>query len=280
MSRAVNIINALYGEELHSKRSLGERLLGIRKRPPIEIRGPYNKSIALYRERRRLITRARLVILIAIGLLATLVLVGILYFNSLTLREQDVYMELAKIETLLQRRRNISTNLARIVKDYALHERAIFDHVSDTRGRAETDRGNGAEAAPAMGAPSEETAPSSPAPPGAPRTDKLLDDVVSMLEGKGPSGVPFDSKLAGLMAVAESYPDLKLSESFHQFMESLIETEKDLSDQRMQYSDVVNTYTTQLKRVPGNIFAFVFGFEPFPYFMADEDAKRFTPVDF
>jgi hypothetical protein len=48
----------------------------------------------------------------------------------------------------------------------------------------------------------------------------------------------------------------------------------------MQYSDVVNTFSTQMMTFPGNMFATLYGFEPFPYFMADTEAKRFSPVDY
>ena len=84
----------------------------------------------------------------------------------------------------------------------------------------------------------------------------------------------------GLVAVAESYPDLKLSENFRQFMDALVETEKELSEARMQYSNVVNTYTTLLRTFPGNLFAVIYGFEPLPYFEAAAEAKAFRPVEY
>jgi LemA protein len=230
-SRAVSIIKKLYGSELRPKKRRGllSRLLR-RKRAPA--RDKRERMLELYRVRGKLLTRGRIVLLSCLGFLLLIFAISIYYYNKLTRYEQDVFKEKAKIDSLLQRRRNISINLARTVRDYAVHEQGIFEHVSDVRAASQGANGNK------------------------------------------------PTRIKGLMAIAERYPDLKLSDNFRHFMQALVDTEKELSDGRMHYSDVVNRYTTQMKTFPGNMFARIYGFQKLPYYEADGEAKRFRPVEY
>jgi len=283
-SRAVGIINALYGREMRSSWLGRLRSSFHRMRIRAEERRRESHILDLYRERNRVLTRGRIVVGIIIVLVGALLTVSLVYYNRLTRLEQDVYMERAKIDCLLQRRRNISINLARTVRDYAAHEQAIFRHVTDARAssakaspRAPEGDGDGSSS----GAKPAGTDPAaSDAAPERPRTDTVFSEMISMLEGSSGRDIPLEEKLSGLVAVAESYPDLKLSDNFRRFMEALIETEKDISDRRLEYSDVVNRYTTQMATYPGRLFAVLFEFEPVPHFKAFSDAERFHPVEY
>jgi len=81
-----------------------------------------------------------------------------------------------------------------------------------------------------------------------------------------------------MLAVAEQYPDLKLSDNFNTLMAALVEVEKDLADERIKFNDAVNIYTTNLIRFPLNAYAWIFGFKSRPYFEATADASRFNPI--
>jgi LemA protein len=248
-SRAVNIIRALYGKEIRPRRRRGiiarlfRRNTGERQRK--------KKVLDLYRIRKKFLTRGRLAMFSVIGGLLLVFVISIYYYNKLTRYEQDVFKEGAKIESLLQRRRNISLNLAQTVRDYAEHERQVFKHVSDVRASS-----NGKQDAAAG------------------KKNQALDEILKLLENDGAQG------LSKLLAVAERYPDLKLSENFKRFMDALIETEKELSDERMVYSEVVNKYTTQTRTFPGNLFSSVYGFDELPYYQADQEARQFRPVEY
>ncbi len=291
-SRPINVINALYGDELRRSRfSVLQWLFPRSIRFRMDAKRREKRILALYGERERTLTRGRIVICVIVIFLASLFLTNVYYYNSLTRWEQDVYKEKAKIDSLLQRRRNISINLARTVRDYAVHEQRIFHHVSNTRGALVDNPGSSAPPgdtpdgslplpsdAPAA-APPADTAELPVAPMGT-NSGGMLENIIAMLDGSDGGGIPIDQKLASLMAVAESYPDLKLSGNFQRFMDALVETEKELSDRRMTYTDVANSYTTRLKTLPGKLFALIYGFEPFPYFVADSDAQKFKPVEY
>ena len=245
-----------------------------------------------------MITRGRILVAAFVLMIIAAFTISIIYYNKLTRSEQDVLKEQAKIHTLLQRRHNISTNLARTVRDYAVHEQEIFNHVSNMRRsnlkQEQKENINPVAAQPAApGEPnaapagtSTELAPNAANAGGGPAAVEnekedvgIIDNILSMLESNDIK-LPVNKELAGLLAVAENYPDLKLSENFQSFMLALVETEKAISDQRMTYSDVVNNYTTTLRTFPGRIFALIYGFDSFNYFEADEAAKKFKPVDY
>lgn len=260
-SRAVSIIRRLYGSELRprKRRGLLRRLLGRRRAP---VREKREQMLELYRVRGRLLTRGRIMLIGCLAFLLLAFAISVYYYNKLTRYEQDVFREKAKIDSLLQRRRNISINLARTVRDYAVHEQGIFRHVSDVRAASQGANGH---------KPAEETASKS-------RDDGWLEELLPLLNGSG--DIPVEARIKGLLAIAERYPDLKLSDNFRHFMQALVDTEKELSDGRMHYSDVVNRYTTQMKTFPGNMFARIYGFDILPYYEADGEAKRFRPVDY
>jgi LemA protein len=263
-SRALQIIRTLYGEELQSlrRRSLFDRVLGRNRRFHGTV--PARQRIVdLHRVRRGLVTKKRVLWSLVVGFVVLHVILSIYYYNQLTRSEQDVYREVAQIDSLLQRRRNISINLSRTVKDYAEHEQRVFGHVSDTRATAQSTRPS--ESGDSKANPADDRAERDGSPNGT-----ILGGLLSI-----PSPT-----LSQIQAVAEQYPDLKLSENFRNFMDALVETERELSTARMQYSTMVNTYSTQLKTFPGNLFAEIYGFEQVPYFEADVDAKRFKPVEY
>jgi LemA protein len=88
------------------------------------------------------------------------------------------------------------------------------------------------------------------------------------------------SSLSKLMALAEQYPNLKLSTNFESLMSALIEVEKDLAAERIKFNNVINTYTTNVAKFPCNIFAFIYGFPRAPYFEATQEAKDFRLIDY
>ena len=82
------------------------------------------------------------------------------------------------------------------------------------------------------------------------------------------------------MAIAEQYPDLKLSTNFESLMAALVEVEKDLATERIKFNNEINIYTTNVVRFPCNIFAHIFGFELKPYFESTNEAKTFKRIEY
>ncbi len=207
-----------------------------------------------------LVKQKRLRILVVL-LFALIAGASIYYFNLLVQTEQDVLAAQGKRAALQQRRNDISINLSKAVLDYSRHERSVFTAVVALRSFLSEKGVNGAELEEII--------------------EKLKQTDVAgagkaseMIAGAGPLS------LNRLLAVAERYPDLKLSSNFNSLMTALVDVEKDLAVERLGYNDVANTYSTTLSKFPINFYAWIFGFEKYPYFEATDEAKSFRPIDY
>jgi LemA protein len=186
---------------------------------------------------------------------------SIFYYNLLVTTEQDVLASRGKVNALLQRRNDISINLSKAVLDYAKHERGVFTGVVALRSVLSKDAEKD------------------------PKLDEMFNRVKqqetragAVKTAKTPPVPGAWSPLARLLAVAEQYPDLKLSNTFINLMTALIEIEKDLASERISYNDNVNIYTTNMAKFPINIYAVLLGFKEKPYFVATDEAQKLKPI--
>lgn len=89
-----------------------------------------------------------------------------------------------------------------------------------------------------------------------------------------------DGASAGLvgsvLALAESYPELKASNNFLHLGRSLNEIEEQISASRRAFNAAVGLYNTSLETFPGNLFASGFGFKRRDFY-ASSEASREAP---
>lgn len=69
-----------------------------------------------------------------------------------------------------------------------------------------------------------------------------------------------------IMAVIESYPDLKANEQFLKLQKTLIKIESQLQAARRIYNNDVTRYNTKLYTFPNNMVAYLFAFEEMELF--------------
>ena len=86
--------------------------------------------------------------------------------------------------------------------------------------------------------------------------------------------------MKSLLAVSESYPDLKANENFMKFQDEYAGTENRIQLARRDYNEVAKKYNTQIALFPNNIFAGFFGFQKKPYFSAAEGSDVAPTVKF
>jgi LemA protein len=206
--------------------------------------------------------RAKRVRILVVILLALLAGGSIYYYNLLVQTEQDVLAARGKVAALKQRRNDISINLSKAVYDYSKHEHSVFTAVVALRAFLSENGVKGAE----------------------------MEEVIKKLEQTGAAGAgTITEKISGagplsalnrLFAIAEQYPDLKLSSNFNSLMAALVDVEKDLATERIRYNDSANIYSTVLAKFPVNVYAWIFGFEAQPYYEATPEAKRFKPIEY
>jgi len=180
-----------------------------------------------------------------IGLVVLLVVLAALFvgiYNALVRRRNVVRDAWSQIDVQLKRRYDLIPNLVQTVKGYMGHERETLESVTRARQLAQSASG-----------PAEQ----------------------------GAAELQLSSALGRLIAVAESYPDLKASQNFLSLQEELTSTENKIGFARQYYNDSVMRYNNKVQMVPSNMVAAMFGFGLEEFFQLEEPEAREAPkVDF
>jgi LemA protein len=162
-------------------------------------------------------------------------------YNGLVTLRQAVRNAWAQIDVQLKRRHDLIPNLVSTVKGYAAHEKDTLERVITARSKA--------------------TSATLPA-------DRI------QAEGE------LSSALARLLAVSESYPELKANQNFLSLQEELTSTENRVAYARQYYNDNVTRLNTRIQTFPTVVFAGMFGFKEEPFFEAPVEAKEAPKVQF
>ena len=183
---------------------------------------------------------------LTVGIIVAVIVIALIgsiagSYNNLVKLRENVTSAQSVVETQLQRRADLIPNLVNTVKGYASHEEDVFTAVADAR-----------------------TALS-----GAKTVDEL-NSAQSQL----------DSAVSRLLAIAESYPDLKANENFINLQDELAGTENRISVARQDYNDAAKEYNTKIQSFPASIIAALFHFEKADYFTATAEAATVPAVDF
>jgi LemA protein len=179
-----------------------------------------------------------------LGFLGLIVLAGLWLmgaYNGLVTLRQAVRNAWAQIDVQLKRRHDLIPNLVNTVKGYAAHEKDTFERVINARARA--------------------TSATTPA---------------ESIKAEG----ELSSALARLLAVSESYPELKANQNFLALQEELTSTENRVAFARQFYNDNVTRLNTKIQTFPTVTVAGMFGFKEEPFFEAPSEEKEAPKVQF
>lgn len=189
----------------------------------------------------------------AIAVLAV-VLPGVYYWNNFVILLTNAQTAKAQIGVQLQRRKDLLINLTTTLLDYSEHERSMYQYTIDRRQGASK------------------------------KSIMLLEELkkagLDDLAKKGVAGI--DGATNKMIALAEAYPELKLSENFQRMMEALVATEDKLAVSRMFYNDKANAFGTYAMSFPNCIYAFIFRFSPddFPFVKVDKDVDLYKRIKY
>jgi len=153
-------------------------------------------------------------------------------YNRLVQLRNGYRAGFADIDVLLKRRYDLIPNLVEAVKGYMQHEKSTLDAVTASRGAASS------AAIRAAGAP------------GDPGAMKNLGEAESALSGA----------LGRLMAVVESYPELKANQNVMALQGELTGTENEIASARQVYNLEVMTYNNSRETFPAVVMAAMLGF--------------------
>lgn len=166
----------------------------------------------------------------------------VMSYNSLAGLGQKVEAAWANVETQYQRRADLIPNLVSTVKGYASHEQETLNQVVEARANALS-------------------------------VGKSVEEYVAAQN-------QVNTALGKLIAIAESYPDLKANTNFLDLQAQLEGTENRIAVARKDYNETVKEYNTKTVTFPSNIIANMFGFEKKQLFTADEGTASAPKVEF
>ena len=77
-----------------------------------------------------------------------------------------------------------------------------------------------------------------------------------------------------LLAISESYPELRSNQNMLQLQEELTSTESKVAFARQSYNDAVMHFNNKIESFPANLIAGMFNFVKATMFEVSDDAER------
>jgi LemA protein len=163
-------------------------------------------------------------------LLGLALLAGVMMFNRLVADRNQMRAAWSDIDVQLMRRHDLTPQLVTTVKAYAAHERNTLETITELRARTKAAAGLADRA-------------------------RLEDQLGAQIER--------------LLALQESFPDLKASENFMQLQRDLVAIEDHLQYARRYYNGSVRQLNTRIEHFPDLIVARLAGFQHGEFFEAN-----------
>ncbi len=158
-------------------------------------------------------------------------------YNSLVGSDEQVKAAWGQVENVYQRRADLVPNLVATVKGSAAHEKDTLAAVTQARAEATQVKITAGDL-------------------DDPAKVKAFEDAQAKLS----------QSLGRLLAVSESYPDLKANANFRDLQTQLEGTENRIAVERRRYNEAVQGYNVQVRSFPSMLAAKIWGFkvkEPF-----------------
>ena len=184
-------------------------------------------------------------LLVIVGLL---LLWGVPKYNSFVKLDENVTTKWSNVETVYQKRANLIPNLENTVKSYKDFEQETLTKVIEARSKATSvniDPTNMTEA-----------------------------DLAKFQAAQG----EFSGALSRLMAVVESYPNLKADQQYLNFQREYTAIENSIRSETVYFNEAVQGYNEAVRQVPGNIIANFTNFKEKPKFEAEAGAEKAPEV--
>lgn len=171
-------------------------------------------------------------------------------YNGMVSMSETVSSQWSNVENQYQRRLDLIPNLVNTVKGYAAHEQQTLEDVVNARAKATQTQINFDQ------------------------LDEAAIKKINSTQGE------LSSALSRLMAISESYPDLKANQNFLELQAQLEGTENRIAVERRKFNESVKNYNAYIRQFPKNMIAGMFGFVPKPYFEATAGAENAPKVEF
>jgi LemA protein len=183
---------------------------------------------------------------IGLAALVVVVLWMAAVFNALVQRRNRIANAYAQIDVQLKRRYDLIPNLVEVARRYLSHEASTLEAVALARGAAI----NAAAAA------------------------RVRPTDAAAVNGLALAEQALGGSMGRLMALAESYPDLKADATMRSLSEELTSTENRIGFARQAYNDEVLSFNDAAGAFPALLVARVFGFEQAAMLQSTQNAEE------
>ncbi|WP_439330218.1 LemA family protein [Gilliamella intestini] len=190
-------------------------------------------------------------------IIVVLVVIGaFIYFtsyNGIQTKDENVAAAWSEVLNQYKRRADLVPNLVNTVKGYAIHEKNVLTQVTEARAKVGSIQIN---------------------------ADQLTDTALFSKFQQAQSEL--SSALSRLIAVSESYPDLKANTLYQDLMSQLEGTENRITVARGRYIEAVQTFNIYIRKLPTKWVADSLGKQPKQQFTVDDEKQMSNPpaVDF
>lgn len=171
---------------------------------------------------------------ILIIFVAIIIYVLVLY-NSFIKLDNKVEEAFSIMDVYLKKRWDLIPNLVETVKSYSKHEKETLSKVIDLRNNTYDDLSNNEKI----------------------RKNEVLSNSINKI-----------------IALAESYPDLKASSNYKDLSDKLTKVNDEIANSRKYYNGCVRIYNNKVEMFPNNIFAKLFGYKSKLMFEASDEEKK------
>jgi LemA protein len=168
-------------------------------------------------------------------LIISLIIIFILIYNKFQRLKNGAEAGISQIKVVLKKRLDMISQLVEIVKSYAKFERQVMENIA-----------------------------------------KIRSSIGEIKTPQDVNKINNESKriLNNLIAVVESYPNLKASENVKDLMNAITDVEDEIARQRYTYNNIVQDYNTRVCSIPSNLVAKMYSFKKIEYLEFEEEVNK------
>jgi len=186
------------------------------------------------------------------SVIALMLLITVSSYNGIIASDELTKREWGNLQSTLQRRLDLIPNLVQTVKGYTNYEAETLQKIVEARSQATSMK-----------------------------IDSSMLNDPKALEKYMQIQNQLSAGLSRLIAISESYPDLKASDTYRDLMSQLEGTENRINVARQNYNGAVNQFNYTIRKFPASIVNSMFlHLTVKNFFTADAEAEKVVKVDF
>lgn len=172
---------------------------------------------------------------IILAVIILIIIYAFILYNNFISLDNKVKEAFSTMDVYLKKRWDLIPNLVETVKGYAKYEEETLTRVTKLRNNVYNEMTN---------------------------DEKIINNE------------ELASDVSKIMALKESYPELKANENFIDLSNKLTKIEDDIANARKYYNGTVRIYNNKVQMFPNNIFAKIFGYKTKRMFEASLEDKQ------